>query len=57
MISIPAAPWFSKPGSAELGAGFWTLHGDVGDLAPIQGLLKSWEIPWLARSMGVPEKT
>lgn len=42
---------------SELGAGFWTLHGDVGDLAPIQGLLKSWEIPWLARSMGVPERT
>lgn len=42
---------------SELGAGFWTLHGDVGDVAPIQGLLKSWEIPWLARSLGVPEKT
>jgi nicotinamide-nucleotide amidase len=42
---------------SELGAGFWTLHGDVGDLAPVQGLLKSWEIPWLARNIGVPEHT
>ncbi len=42
---------------SEFGAGFWTLHGDVGDLAPIQGLLKSWEIPWLARNIGVPEQT
>lgn len=42
---------------SELCAGFWTLHGDVGDLAPVQGLIKSWEIPWLARDVGVPEKT
>ena len=42
---------------SELGAGFWTLHGDVGDLAPVQSLLKSWEIPWMARTYGVPEST
>jgi NAD+ synthetase len=42
---------------SELGAGFWTLHGDVGDLAPIQSLLKSWEVPWLAQAYGVPERT
>jgi NAD+ synthetase len=42
---------------SELGAGFWTLHGDVGDLAPVQSLLKSWEIPWMARAFGVPEST
>jgi NAD+ synthetase len=42
---------------SELGAGFWTLHGDVGDLAPVQALLKSWEIPWMARDHGVPERT
>ena len=42
---------------SELCAGFWTLHGDVGDLAPIQSLLKSWEVPYLARHMGVPETT
>ncbi|NEX48786.1 NAD(+) synthase [Pseudotabrizicola algicola] len=41
---------------SELGAGFWTLHGDVGDLAPVQSLLKSWEVPWLARATGVPEQ-
>ena len=42
---------------SELGAGFWALHGDVGDLAPVQSLLKSWEIPWMARAHGVPERT
>lgn len=42
---------------SELAAGFWTLHGDVGDLAPVQSLLKSWEVPWMARRCGVPERT
>lgn len=42
---------------SELGAGFWTLHGDVGDLSPIQSLLKSWEVPYLSKIMGVPEST
>jgi nicotinamide-nucleotide amidase len=42
---------------SELGAGFWTLHGDVGDLAPVQALIKSWEVPWMARAYGVPERT
>ena len=42
---------------SELSAGFWTLHGDVGDFSPIQALLKSWEVPYLARLNGVPENT
>jgi NAD+ synthase len=42
---------------SELAAGFWTLHGDVGDLAPIQSLSKSWEVPKLAEMSGVPEST
>jgi nicotinamide-nucleotide amidase len=42
---------------SELAAGFWTLHGDVGDVAPIQSLLKSWEVPKLAELYGVPEST
>lgn len=42
---------------SELAAGFWTLHGDVGDLAPIQSLLKSWEVPKMAELFGVPEAT
>lgn len=42
---------------SELAAGFWTLHGDVGDLAPIQSLVKSWEVPKLAEVYGVPEST
>lgn len=40
---------------SELAAGFWTLHGDVGDVAPIQSLTKSWEVPALADELGVPE--
>jgi NAD+ synthetase len=39
---------------SELAAGFWTLHGDVGDVAPIQSLTKSWEVPMLSELMGVP---
>lgn len=42
---------------SELAAGFWTLHGDVGDLAPIQSLSKSWEVPKLAEICGVPSST
>ena len=42
---------------SELTAGFWTLHGDVGDVSPIQALSKSWEVPYLARINGVPEST
>lgn len=42
---------------SELAAGFWTLHGDVGDIAPIQSLYKSWEVPYLASMYRVPEST
>lgn len=38
---------------SEFATGFWTLHGDVGDVAPIQGLTKSWEVPALAELLGV----
>lgn len=41
---------------SELASGFWTLHGDTGDLAPIQSLYKSWEVPMLAKLNGVPEE-
>lgn len=40
---------------SELSAGFWTICGDVGDISPIQNLLKSWEVPALARAMDVPK--
>jgi nicotinamide-nucleotide amidase len=42
---------------SELAAGFWTLHGDVGDVSPIQALLKSWEVPYISSIAGVPEST
>lgn len=42
---------------SELAAGFWTLHGDVGDVAPIQSLNKSWEVPKLAEIYKVPLST
>ena len=40
---------------SELALGFWTLHGDVGDVSPIQALTKSWEVPALAEHLGVPQ--
>lgn len=40
---------------SELASGFWTLHGDVGDVAPIQSLNKSFEVPALAEYLGVPQ--
>ena len=40
---------------SELAAGFWTLHGDVGDVSPIQSMTKSWEVPALAEHLGVPQ--
>ena len=40
---------------SELAAGFWTLHGDVGDVSPIQSLTKSWEVPLLAEHLCVPQ--
>lgn len=40
---------------SELAAGFWTLHGDCGDLSPIQSYTKSWEVPMIAKLVGVPE--
>lgn len=42
---------------SELLTGFWTLHGDVGDVSPIQALMKSWEVPYAAMLVGVPEST
>ena len=39
---------------SELAAGFWTLHGDVGDVSPIQAMTKNWEVPALAEHLGVP---
>ena len=39
---------------SEYNMGFWTLCGDVGDFAPIQQLTKGFEIPALARFLGVP---
>lgn len=41
---------------SELAAGFWTLHGDVGDIAPIQSCIKSWEVPKLGQLLGVPDE-
>lgn len=38
---------------SELLAGFWTLHGDVGDYGVIQELFKGFEVPAVARYLGV----
>jgi nicotinamide-nucleotide amidase len=36
-------------------AGFWTLHGDVGDLGPIQYLYKGLELPQIAEELKIRE--
>ncbi len=40
---------------SEYYAGFWTLHGDVGDIAPIQYLWKGSEVVNLAYELGIRE--
>jgi nicotinamide-nucleotide amidase len=37
--------------------GFWTLCGDVGDIAPIQQIFKGEELYTIARVLGVPESS
>lgn len=41
---------------SEYTAGFWTINGDVGDIAPIRNLYKSVEVPMLGRYLGLPDK-
>jgi len=41
---------------SEFWMGFWTLHGDVGDIGYIQNLLKGLELESIARYLGVPKK-
>lgn len=57
MASVVRGFVASTDNFSELAAGFWTLHGDVGDVAPIQSLSKSWEVPRLAEIMKVPKET
>jgi NAD+ synthetase len=42
---------------SEFWMGFWTLNGDVGDLAPIQHLWKGLEEHALAEALGVPRES
>jgi NAD+ synthetase len=42
---------------SEYWTGFWTLHGDVGDINPIAPLYKSTEVYSLAKALGVPKKS
>jgi nicotinamide-nucleotide amidase len=42
---------------SELWMGFWTLNGDVGDLAPIQHIWKGLEEYTIAGALGVPEES
>lgn len=57
MASFHSGVVASTDNFSELNAGFWTLHGDVGDVSPIQALLKSWEVPYLSKISNVPEST
>ncbi|MBF0395162.1 MAG: NAD(+) synthase, partial [Desulfobacterales bacterium] len=42
---------------SELWMGFWTLNGDVGDLAPIQHLWKGLEEYTIAEVLGIPKES
>lgn len=42
---------------SELWMGFWTLNGDVGDLAPIQHIWKGLEEYTIAEVLGVPKES
>lgn len=42
---------------SELWMGFWTLNGDVGDLAPIQHVWKGLELYTIAEVLGVPKES
>ena len=42
---------------SELWMGFWTLNGDVGDLAPIQHVWKGLEEGTIAEVLGVPAES
>ncbi|MAG26492.1 NAD(+) synthase [Candidatus Pacearchaeota archaeon] len=40
---------------SELLMGFWTLHGDTGDVSPIQMVFKGFELSYIAKELGVLE--
>lgn len=40
---------------SEHNMGFWTLHGDVGDIAPIQYINKGYELPRIAKYLKIPD--
>jgi nicotinamide-nucleotide amidase len=40
---------------SELQMGFWTICGDVGDFGPIQNIGKGFELPEIARELGIRE--
>lgn len=42
---------------SEYWMGFWTINGDVGDLAPIQQIFKGTELYTIAKVLGVPKSS
>lgn len=42
---------------SEYWTGFWTLNGDVGDIAPIQQLFKGLELYTIAKALKVPKES
>ena len=45
----------STDNMSEFQMGFWTICGDVGDYGPIQNVGKGFELPVIARALGVRE--
>lgn len=42
---------------SEYWTGFWTLNGDVGDIAPIQQIFKGLELYTIAKALKVPKES
>jgi len=55
MAGISNGAVLSTDNMSEGWLGFWTLHGDVGDISPIQYIEKGWEEPEFAKILGVRE--
>lgn len=47
----------SSDNYSEYWTGFWTLNGDVGDIAPIQQIFKGRELYEIAKTLKVPEES
>jgi nicotinamide-nucleotide amidase len=55
VAGITGGAVLSTDNFSESWLGFWTLHGDIGDISPIQYIEKGWEEPEFASVLGIRE--